>query len=476
MDIERNLLSMNWLTLLAHLIGFVCAIVALWRARTTQGATAWVVGLLGFPKLMVPLFIVFGRNKFYGYVKRRQELDAIAHEEMGQIEQFTKEQVAPPASLKSLSKIAKLSAQPGFMDCNAIDLLIDGKETFDSMYEAIRSAKRYVLFQFYVIRPDEIGSRFADLLIQKAQEGVRVYILYDGVGTSLHRKFLKRLRDAGVRTSRFSSTRFAKLQIQINFRNHRKVVVVDGQTAFIGGINVGDEYLGRNPEIGPWRDTHCRIVGPAALAAQLSFLKDWNWSEEEVLDLEWESLDQKEGSHVLVLHTGPADDAEVAQLAHIALIEKAQSRVWIANPYVVPPEGIMTALAAAALRGVDVRILMPSFSDNPLVLWASDPYVKKMLPLGIQIRRYMPGFLHQKVVLIDDAVASVGSINLDARSLFINFEITAITPHPPFVKAVHKMLESDFAQSEPLTMEELAARPFWMRLRARAMGLLAPVL
>lgn len=470
------MIHLDWFTLAAHVIGFICAVVALWRARTAQGATAWVVGLLGFPKLMVPLFIVFGRNKFYGYVRRRQELDAIAREEMGQIDQFSKEQVAPSAGLSSLNRIAKLAHQPGFMNCNSIDLLIDGEETFESMFEAIQSAKTYVLFQFYVIRPDKIGTRFADLLIQKAKEGVRVYVLYDGIGTSLHRKFLKRLQEAGVRTSRFSSTRFGSLRIQINFRNHRKVVVVDGKIAFVGGINVGDEYLGRNPKLGPWRDTHCRVTGPSALSAQLSFLKDWNWSEEEVLDLDWKTPDQKEGSHVLVLHTGPADDGEAALLAHIALIEKAKSRIWIANPYVAPPEALMTALAAAALRGVDVRILMPSYSDNPLVLWASDTYAKKMIQMGIEVRRYLPGFLHQKVLLVDELAASVGSINLDSRSLFINFEITAVSPHRPFVQSVARMLQNDFVQSESIGLSELEARPFWRRLRARAVGLLTPIL
>ena len=463
-------------SIIFYLCGLVCAVFALWRSRTAQGATAWVVGLLGFPYLMVPLFLIFGRNRFQGYVRQRKELDAIAREEMGQIRQMEKEQVTPPEGLEVFSSIAKLGDQPAFMDCNSIDLLIDGEQTFASMMDAIREAKRYVLFQFYVIRPDKIGSEFSDLLIQKAKEGVRVYFLYDAIGTSLHSKFLKTLRKAGIHVSRFNSTRFWGARIQINFRNHRKNVVVDGHTAFVGGMNVGDDYLGRYPKIGPWRDTHCRITGPAALTAQLSFVKDWNWSEEEVLDLDWISEKQEEGSHVFIHHTGPADRGEPALLAHIALINKAKSRVWISNPYIVPPEALSNALILAVLRGVDVRILAPSYSDNKLVMWASEVYIESLLRMGVRIFQYLPGFLHQKVVLIDDEIATVGSTNLDSRSFFINFEIMAISPNKKFVQEVSRMLEKDFSQSREIFEAELRNRTLPRQILTRAVALISPVL
>jgi cardiolipin synthase A/B len=419
---------------------------------------------------------IFGRNRFRGYVKQRKELDAIAREEMGQIREMEKEQVTPPEGLEVLKSIAKLGDQPGFMDCNSIDLLIDGEATFASMMEAIRSAKSYVLFQFYVIRPDKIGTEFSDLLIQKAKEGVRVYFLYDAMGTSLHAKFIRTLKAAGIHVSRFNSTRFMSARIQINFRNHRKNLVVDGQVAFIGGMNVGDDYLGRYPKIGPWRDTHCRIAGPAALTAQLSFLKDWHWSEEEILDLDWTTQKQSEGSHVMIHHTGPADRGEAALLAHIALINKAKERVWISNPYIVPPEALSSALSLAVSRGVDVRILAPSYSDNKLVMWASEVYTESLLHMGVRFFQYLPGFLHQKVMLIDDKIATVGSTNLDPRSFFINFEIMAISPHPEFVENVASMLKRDFSKSREIFANDLRSRSLPRQILSRAAALISPVL
>lgn len=461
-------------SVIAYSLGGVCAVYALWRSRTTQGATAWVVALLGFPFVMVPLFLVFGRNRFYGYVKKRKDLDEAAHSELRDILDFDKEQVDPPAQICELQKIANLSRQPGFTDANTIELLIDGKATYASMHEAIRKARKYILFQFYIIRDDESGQVFKDLLITKAREGVKIYFLFDGVGTSLHRKFLKDLRDAGVLVSKFNSTKYYR--VQINFRNHRKNLVIDGTTAFIGGLNIGDDYLGKDPKVGAWRDTHSKICGPAALSAQIAFVKDWLWAEEKFLDLDWEPTRFENGAKVMIQHTGPADKTESALLAHVTLVNSAKTRCWIANPYVVPPEALSDALALAALRGVDVRILVPSKNDNILVQFASEVGIEKLLPIGVKFYKYLPGFLHQKVILIDDTAAVVGSTNLDSRSLFVNFEIGAVTDDANFLTSVEAMLQNDFRNSKEVCKEDLEARSLVHQVFARAVTLLSPVL
>lgn len=465
---------MSWFSVLLYLTGFLCAVVALWRSRTPQGAAAWVVALVTSPLVALPLFFVFGRNKFLKYVRSRREMDSEAQQEMKEVDRLLAEIV--PGPLPELDALAKAAVQPGFTGHNTIDLLDDGEAVYARILDELERAEKYILFQFYIFRPDATGERFIRALERKARAGVRVFFLFDRVGTSLPGALRRRLTDAGVEVGRFESSKGWPTRFQINFRNHRKIVVVDGRIAFTGGFNVGDDYVGKYPVIGPWRDTHVRIEGPAALEAQLSFVKDWNWVKDRVLDLDWRPRRSAGDARVWVMHTGPADEEEPCLLAHIALVNSARRRVWIANPYFLPPEGLANALALARLRGVEVRALVPSFTDNWMVEYAADAAIEKMLAAGVRFYRYLPGFLHQKVLLIDDAIATVGSVNLDPRSIFINFEVTAVSPDAAFVARVARMLEKDFGMTRETTLDDYARRPFWRQLRARAFSLLSPML
>lgn len=467
-----------------YVMGFCCAIFALWRSRTPQGAAAWVVALIAMPVITVPFFLFLGRNKFYGYVRNRRHLDAEAQRELAEVRKIQDAVTEPHPGFQALHRIANLTKQPGYTDGNVLKLLIDGEQTFDAIYKAIEDAKQTVLFQFYIFRDDKLGGKFAELLRRKAREGVKVYFLYDGVGTKLSTRFLKTLEAAGVEYAEFRGMKRWTSRIQVNFRNHRKIVVVDGRVAFTGGFNVGDDYLGEYPEIGPWRDTHIRVEGPAALSAQLSFAKDWYWANETLPDLNWEpqyaSQESKSDDHanskVLFLATGPADDNEPCLLAHLDLIRNAKKRIWIANPYFVPPETILHALELAVLRGVEVKVLVPSYTDNKLIWWASEVSQEAALANHIDLRAYLPGFLHEKVVLIDDTAVAVGSVNLDSRSFFINFEATVIAHDPSLIKDVEKMLEYDFGRTRKLRYEEFRARGLLRQIRSRAINLLSPML
>ncbi len=459
-----------------YLIGIVCAGYALWRSRTPQGAAAWVVGLVSFPMVFVPFFMIFGRNKFEGYARRRKELDAHAQKEAAEAQALYNEQVDPLQSLVPLNAIAKRASQPGFTSGNKAKLLVNGDECYGALTTQIEKAQKYILFQFYIFRPDKTGKAFADLLIKKAKEGVRVHFLYDEIGTELPRKFVKRMTEAGVDVQSFHTRKNLKTRLQINFRNHRKVVVIDGKICFVGGFNIGDDYLGLYPKIGPWRDTHVMLEGPAALAAQLSFIKDWYWASEKIPDLDWKSDPNRDGDPALVLHTGPADDGEACMLAHTSLVNSAKKRVWIANPYLVPPEGFLNALIIAAISGVEVKLLVPSYTDNKLVMFAAENYQERMLNAGIEVYQYTPGFLHQKVMLIDDSAALVGSVNLDPRSFFINFEISALMTEQKLVRDVEKMLQADFSASHQLTLKEIKRRSKPRLFAARAVSLLSPML
>lgn len=462
---------------IAYVLGILSAIDAVMKGRTAQGSIAWAVVLTTFPMVSVPAYWVFGRDRFQGYVTARRAGDASADwvgEEASAV-------VAPflltgeiPIAARAAERLAKMPVLRG----NSVELLIDGDATFASILEGIEAAEDYVLFQFFIVKDDQIGREFQARLMAKAQQGVRVYFLYDEVGShALSRSYKKELREAGVEVFNFHTRQGPRNRFQINFRNHRKIVVVDGRVAWIGGHNVGDEYLGRDPKFGHWRDTHVRIEGPAAMAAQLSFAEDWNWATGSVPELNWTPETASDGSDVavLIIPTGPADEFETAALMFTHAINSATERIWIASPYFVPDEGLMSALQLAGLRGVDVRILIPDKADHLLIYLAAFSYFDDALAAGVQFYKYTDGFMHQKVILVDDVAASVGTANFDNRSFRLNFEITAMVADSTFVEEVEQMLQDDFAASRKVGPNEYSDRPFWFRLAVRLARLTAPI-
>ncbi len=306
---------------------------------------------------------------------------------------------------------------------------------------------------------------------------MRVYYLYDEIGShDLPETYTKELRDAGALMHDFHTRKGPGNRFQLNFRNHRKIVVVDGRIAWVGGHNVGDEYMGRDPKIGRWRDTHVRIEGPAAVAAQLSFVEDWHWATDQILELDWSMYATREGNaNVLILPTGPADEYETAALMFTHAINTAKERLWIASPYFVPESGIVHSLQLASLRGVDVRILIPDKSDNPMADMAAASFFEELAAAGVTFYRYTDGFLHAKSFLVDDLAAGIGTTNFDNRSFRLNFEVMAIVSGPEFIELVQDMFEADFASSRMMEPGDYDAKSYWYRLGARLSRLTAPV-
>jgi cardiolipin synthase len=470
--IQESLLGAVILT--CHLIGFLCALHALMSVRTPQGTIAWVVSLIAFPYFTVPAYFVLGRSKFHGYrIARRILEESSARSAAEAVRPFI---VHPPTERDSLRAAVALADLP-FLRGNAVELLVDGRATFDSIFAGIEESRRYVLVQFFIVHDDELGRELKSRLLRKAAEGVRVCFLYDEFGShDLPRAFLRELREGGVRVSPFHTTRGPGNRFQLNFRNHRKVVVADGRSGWVGGHNVGNEYLGLSPRLGPWRDTHVRIDGPAVLGMQKSFSDDWRWATGEKLELDWLAAPSGRGDvPTLILASGPADELETASLMFQGAIHAARRRIWITSPYFVPDPAVVGALHLAALRGVEVRILIPNDPDHILVYLSAFAVVGEMIDAGIEIYRYEQGFLHQKVFLVDDRVAGVGTANLDNRSFRLNFEITAIFDDPEVAARVERMLAADFARARRMTPEELRAKPAWLKLAARAAYLLSPI-
>lgn len=459
---------------LNYAVAIVFAISEVLRSRTSQGSIGWLLSLLLLPFPTTLLYVIFGLKLFDDYA----ELQTHTGRELRRV-RAGKEILDLPTSAEwpVLSNVSQLP----FLGGNDAELLIDGKATFDSIFAGISRAQSSVLVQFYIIRDDALGQEFAERLIERARAGVDVYLLYDDVGCFwLPRPYKQRLRDAGVKVAGFNHRhRILRLlgPTRINYRNHRKVLVVDGKEAWTGGLNVGNEYVGLSPIFGRWRDTHVRVSGPAAVAAALTFREDWQWATGEELQPDIPSPIQLAGEQpVLVMPTGPADMLEDCAIAFSEVISRAERRLWIVSPYFVPDVDMQTSLYAAAMRGVDVRVLVPRKPDHRLVWLASIAHANRMIRHGVKIYRYTQGFLHEKVILVDDKIAGVGTVNFDNRSFRINFEITMWFTHENMIGAVDEMLEEDFSGSVLLTTQERARQTMAMRFLSEAARLLSPVL
>jgi cardiolipin synthase len=469
---------------LFQVMGLVSSIHAILQTRTAQGAIAWVVSLNTISIVAVPAYWVLGRSKFQGYVDARRDSTLDINAQRTEIfESFKHFSVDVLPEFPEYQAIRSLAQTP-FLRGNEVNLLVDGEATYDSIYEGIKVAKKYVLFQFYILRADNSGNRFKTQLIQKAAEGVEVYALYDELGSSdLDETWLQDFRQAGIQIIPFNTRQGNHNRFQVNFRNHRKIVVVDGMSAWVGGLNVGDDYLGEDPKLSPWRDTHMRITGPAALLAQSIFWSDWYWANNKVLSgLSWQpqaadgQAEIKTGKEVLILDSGPADELETASLFFTHAINVARKRIWIATPYFIPDEATMVALRLALLKKLDVRILTPALNDNWFVRHAANVYLSELSQLGAKIYFYEKGFMHQKVMLLDDKAAVIGTVNFDNRSFRLNFEVSGVVADREFAGEVEHMLLDDLSNSTEIRNYNLASESLWERFKAHGSALMAPVL
>jgi cardiolipin synthase len=463
---------------LVELLGILTAVHAVMNARTSQGAVAWGISLLTFPWIALVLYAIFGRNKFKGYVLLRNSRDKAIQYVIDKCRVEASErgliQKNPLISEIALSRLADLPVTR-FNKCH---LLMNGEKTFRAIFEGIESAREYILVQFYIIKNDELGRALKTRLIQKARENVEVYFLYDEIGSyKLPGSYIQDLQNEGVITSAFHTTKGKANHFQLNFRNHRKIVIVDGKIGYIGGHNVGDEYVSKHPKFGTWRDTHVMLEGPAVKLVQYCFIQDWYWATTRIPELSWEFQKAENGSEeALVVASGPADPLETCSLMFVHAIHSAKERIWIASPYFVPDEKILGALKLAVLKGVDVRILIPEKPDHRTVYLASLSYYEDTLPHGIKLYRYTAGFMHQKVFLVDSTCAAVGTANLDNRSFRLNFELTLLNYDLSFIKKIEDMLKDDFSRSRSVELTDYTQRSFFFKLVVRSARLFGPIL
>ncbi len=466
-----------WLLLIIiHLLGIIAALDVIMKGRTAQGSIAWAVALLFIPYFAIPLYLMFGSRKFSGYVNARRTGDLEIHHIAEKLEQELAPYKVNFLERETKYKVLEQLAKMPFTSGNTAELLIDGTDTFKAVFEGIEKARDYILVQFYTVHDDELWKKLKDRLIAKVKEGIRIYFLYDEIGCRLlPDEYVKELSEQGINIVHFKTNRRWNTRLQLNFRNHRKIVIVDGKEAYVGGLNVSRRYLSLDARFGFWRDTHVKIKGPAVLCVQIPFIADWYWATSKVPELNWQPLPAEGNENVLVIPSGPADDLETCGMFFVHCINTARKYLWISSPYFVPDQQILAALQLAALRGVDVRILIPEKTDNILVNYSSYSFLEDVMQAGIKVYSYQKGFLHQKVILVDDGFAAVGTANLDNRSFRINFEIMICFTSREFTTQTHEMLKNDLQDSKLITMEDINRKPFWFKIAARISRLMAPL-
>lgn len=474
-------LHLGTLILVVHILGVVAACHAILNTRTSQGAIAWAVSLAAMPYLTLIPYLFLGRSKFSGYVDaRRHKTETLrSHTFPAPWRDQDSTDGAPADALgrPAAHALKRLGGMP-FVAGNTVRTLVNGEATFAAILSAIDAARDYVIIQFFIVRDDALGRMLRDALLARAAAGVRCYLLYDSIGSfDLPHRFVDALRAGGVEVHPFATKRTFVNRFQLNFRNHRKIVVIDGTCAFVGGHNVGVEYLGAKPRLSPWRDTHIEVRGPAVASIQYVFAEDWHWATQTLPKLAPPPAPLPDACmHCLAVPMGPADKQETGSLFFVEAINAARERIWITTSYLVPDEAVVAALKLAVMRGVDVRILIPSRRDHYVVFEASKLYAHDLVNAGVKVFRYQPGFLHQKVVLIDRHTAAIGSANLDNRSFRLNFEIMVVTVDRAFADEVETMLVTDFEKACPVDDSEYRRSPAWRQVAMHIARLFAPIL
>lgn len=461
-----------------EVVAVMLALRAILIARTPQSAIGWCIALIVFPVIAIPLFLVFGESRFSGYTRAgtgacpplddaRRTLAGLLDGHRARVSGLCEDGAAIAERLSGLPAVQG----------NAVGLLIDGEATFSAILAAIREARDTVWVQFFIIHDDGLGRALAAAVKDAATRGVRCLVLYDQVGSKdLPPSWAEGLRTAGVEVRAFVTNRQHGRRFQINFRNHRKLVVVDGRVAFLGGLNAGDEYMGRSRRFGPWRDTHMVVEGPAVAGLQLSFLEDWNYVAKSVPAFHLRADPPSAGGAAVVfpIASGPAEEWSVCAAVFLSVMQDAKKRLWLASPYFVPSSPLLYAICHAALRGVDVRIILPQMADHRLPWLSSFTFYPKLREAGVRVWRYQPGFMHQKVLLADDDFAIVGSINLDYRSFMLNFELSAAVQDAAFARDVEAMFLADFDRSRPENLRAFEDGSLAFRLKCRAAALMSP--
>ena len=460
--------------------------------RSIEATVAWVLILITAPAIGCIFYIAFGRGVSKNNMfKIKEAEDKILRENIidTQIKLDHNSDFEPDLiGYKDMIYALANSNSSNFTTNNDVEIFPDSKDFFESLLKELKKAKHHINIQFYIFKDDEIGNKIIDILIEKAKKGIEVRLLYDAVGSRLFSdKSINKLKKAGVKVSAFFPSFMKIINFNLNYRNHRKIVVIDGNVGFIGGNNVGDEYLGKDPKFGYWRDTHLKLVGDAVKDLNIRFILDWRYTTKEDLDLNKYFENKKymlrnsntsNNIGIQIVSSGP-DITELDEIkyGYIKMIQKAKKYIYIQTPYFILDRTLTDTLKIACFSGVDVRIMIPSKPDHPFVYWASSSYAGELLKYGAKIYNYnQNAFLHAKTIVVDDCVCSIGTANMDIRSFELNFEINAFMYSSKIAKKQKAIFEDDILKSKEITLDMYNSRARYVKLKESISRLLSPIL
>lgn len=476
-------MSSSILLIISYVITILSAISLIFIERKEPTTTwAWLLILIVFPYgIGFLIYLMLGQNLSRQKIFKEKKLtDEKKSKEL--LERFNKEKRDRNISEEFIDLIKMNYNNSGaiYTSGNKVETFIDGEEKFETLINDIRLAKKFIHIEYYIFRMDSLGKAIVNELKKKVDEGVEVRLLVDGMGSkSLSGKSIKYIRSLGIKFHVFFPVFIPYINVRLNFRNHRKIVVIDGKIGYVGGFNVGDEYINKGKQFNYWRDTHIRVQGEAVNELNKRFILDWDYaSEGELKSYDEYFPNQKDYGNIgmQIISSGPDHNEEYIKNAYMKIINNAKKNVYIQTPYLVPDEPMKVALKIAALSGVDVRIMVPGKPDHFFMEWILSANMGELMECGVKFYKYEKGFIHSKTIVSDGEVSSIGTANLDIRSFQLNFEINAIIFDSDFTKEQEKIFIRDIEDSKLVTIEEYNNRGRAIRIKEALIRLVAPIL
>ena len=480
------LITFTWIDIFLY-INILLVLSVIFLSRKNISATwAWIILMIFIPFAGFILYLFIGQDlrkrKTFSKKEEQDRFLAVAHMQqaslMYNITAYNNPLIKTYENLISLHLNAHEAL---YTEDNSVNIFTDGRDLFNHLFESIKNAKKYIHIEYYIIRNDELGIAFKDLLISKAKQGVEIFLLYDDMGClGIPKKYFYELKNAGVKVACFFPSFIPFLKLRANYRNHRKICVIDGAVGYLGGFNIGVEYLGLNKRLGYWRDTHLKITGSAVRLINLQFLLDRRFATGENILLDKYipiATNNAPGNiGMQIVCSGPDSKHPSIKNGYIKMIHEAKKSISIQTPYFIPDEGVLTAIKLAALSGVDVKIMIPNKPDHLFVYWATYAYIGEVLDCGAKCYTYEKGFLHAKTIVIDDTICSVGTANFDMRSFKLNFEINSFIYDTTVSQNLSQIFKEDLEDSKELTKALYKNRGVVVKFKESISRLISPIL
>lgn len=478
----RLYISLGNLGLIIFLVNILLAIFLIFFERRNPSTTwAWLLILIFFPIVGFIVYLFFGQNLSREKIFNKKIIKD--NEKSTYLKKLRFSYKYDIDAIENADTIRMLYKSSGsiFTQNNHVQLYFDGEEKFGALFSEIKNAKKFIHIEYYIIQKDTIGLKLINALTEKAKEGVEIKLLFDAMGSrKITPSIVKPLIEAGGKVFSFFPSKISFINRRINYRNHRKIVVIDSQVAFLGGFNIGNEYISKDPKIGYWRDTHIKIMGEAINDLEERFLLDWTYASNEYIDDYSKYFISKTFNEpdvgLQIVSSGPDLKEQHIRNGYIKIINHAKNTLYLQSPYFVPDDSMLNALKICALSGKDVRIMIPGNPDHIFMGWAANAYIKTLLDCGIKVYLYNNGFIHCKTIMADGSVCSIGTANMDIRSFKLNFETNAFIYNRNICTTVEKQFLKDMEYCTEVTLQNFQSRPLRSKIFESITRLLSPIL